>query len=163
MRLDTGGSAEMSFRRNANRWWLVACLGGFLAIGLAGIPESAHEGGYYATDSGFVIGYRVFNGVMALASLFLMVKVARMGIFADQDGLTIRNVFRTYRVDWEEIVGVERPARYGAFRRTGLEIAVRDRPPIFASLFSAGPLNRPGFADETIARLESLRIEHGTT
>jgi hypothetical protein len=153
---------EMSFKRNLNRWWLVACIGAFGLIGLSGIPQSSHDGGYYATDSAFVIGSRVFYGLIAVASLFLMVKVARMGIFANEAGLTVRNVFRNQRAMWSEIAGFERPTAYGPLRRTGLKVVLRERPAIFASLYSAGPLNRPGFADETIARLESLRIEYGT-
>lgn len=153
---------EMSFKRNLNRWWLVACIGVFGLVGLSGIPQSSHEGGYYATDSAFVIGSRVFYGLIAVASMFLMVKVARMGIFADEAGLTVRNVVRNQRAMWSEIAGFERPTAYGALRRTGLKVVLRERPAIFASLYSAGPLNRPGFADETIARLESLRIKYGT-
>lgn len=156
-------SDEMSFKRNLNRWWQVTWIGVFCLLGLSGIPESSHEGGYYATDSAFVISYRVFSAVFAVASLFLMVKVARMGIFADEGGLTVRNIFNTQRAAWNEIVGFERPARYGGLRRTGLKVVLRDRPPIFASLYSAGPYNKAGFADETLARLESLRVRYGTT
>lgn len=152
--------AEMSFRRNLNRWWVVGCIALFFVIGLAGIPESSHDGGYYSTDSGFVIGSRVFYALMAVVSLFLMVKVARMGIFADHRGLTIRNVLRTHRIAWREIASFQRPTGYGAFRRTGLKVVLRNRPPVFASLYSAGPFNKPGFADETLVRLESLRRKH---
>lgn len=148
---------EVCFRRSLSRWWLVGCIALFALVGLAGIPESSHEGGYYSTDSPFVVGSRVFYGLMALLSLFLMFKVARMGIFADRDGLTIRNVFRTHRIEWREVAGFERAARYGGFRRTGLKVVLRNRAPVFAALYSAGPFNKSTFADETLARLESLR------
>ena len=153
----TDAPGEASFRRSLSRWWLVGCISVFALIGFAGIPASSHEDGYYPTDSLFVVGSRVFYGLMALVGLFLMVKVARMGIFADRDGLTIRNVFRTHRIEWTEIAGFERPARYGRLRRTGLKVVLRNRPPVFAALYSAGPFNKTTFADETLARLESLR------
>lgn len=154
-------AGNVSFRRTFSRWWLFGCTSVFALIGLSGIPESSHQGGYYDTDSAFVIGSRVFYGTMAVVSIFLMIRIARMGIFADHTGLTIRNVFKTHRVEWSEVVGFERPATYGRMRRAGLKVMIRNRPPIYAALYSAGPFNKAGFADETIARLESLRLAHG--
>lgn len=154
-------AAKVSFRRSFNRWWLFGCTSVFALIGLAMIPESSHEGGYYDTDSAFVVGSRVFYGTMAVVSIILMIRIARMGIFADQTGLTIRNVIKTHRVEWSEVVGFERPAAYGRVRRAGLKVMIRNRPPIYAALYSAGPFNKACFADETIARLEALRSDHG--
>lgn len=153
-------AGKVSFRRSFSRWWLFGCTSVFALVGLSGIPESSHEGGYYDTDSAFVVGSRLFYGTMALVSIFLMIRIARMGIFADDTGLTIRNVFRTHRVEWGEVLGFERPATYGRMRRAGLKVMLRDRPPVYVVLYSAGPFNKAGFADETIARLESLRLAH---
>lgn len=151
----------MSFKRSAHRWFLVACIGGFGLIGLVDIPASAYEGGYYASDSAFVIASRTFSALVAIGSLFFGIRVARMGIFADETGLTVRNVLRTQRALWGEIAGFGPPGAYGSLRRTGLKIVLRDRPAIFATLYSPGALNRPGFADDTLARLEALRTQYG--
>lgn len=124
-----GAPEEASFRRSLSRWWLAACISGFALVGWAGVPESSHDGGYYATDSPFIVGSRVFYGLMGILSLFFMVKVARMGVFADRDGLIIRNVFRTHRIDWSDIAGFERPAPYGRLRDAGLKVVLLDRPP----------------------------------
>jgi hypothetical protein len=153
-------TTKVTFRRSLNRWWLVACAAGFAVIGLVMIPESSHEGGYYAPDSTFAIGSRVFYGLIVVVSLFLVVRVARMGIFADDDGLTIRNVFNSHRVAWEEIARFERPAAHGAFRNTGLRVVMRKGPPVYAALYSAGPFNKRDFADHTVARLEALRSKY---
>lgn len=136
---------------------LAACCAGSCLIGASQVPASTYEDSYYAADSAFAIGSRVAFACVALASAFLLVKVVRMGMFTDEDGLTVRNLWRTHRVAWDAIAGIERPARYGTFRNTGIKIGLTDGSTVYASLYSAGPLNRPGFADETIAELERLR------
>lgn len=118
---------EVSFKRSAHRWFLVACIGGFGLIGLVDIPASAYEGGYYASDSAFVIASRTFSALVAIGSLFFGIRVARMGVFADETGLTVRNVLRTQRALWGEIAGFGPPGAYGSLRRTGLKIVLRDR------------------------------------
>lgn len=107
------GGERRAFRRSFNRWYLVACCGGFGLVGVSQIPSSAHEGGYYGPDSGFVLGSRVASACLAIVCLFLMVKIARMGVFTDEDGLTVRGLWRTHRVGWGSIAAFERPRATG--------------------------------------------------
>jgi len=151
---------EESFRRSGSRWFMVACIGGFCLVAISQVPPTAYEDGAWSPDAGLTIAFRIGFAVAAVALLYLMIRIARMGIFADRDGLTIRNIVNTRRAAWSEIAGFERPARYGALRRTGLRVVLRSEPPIFASIYNAGPFNNPGFADATIARLEALRVRY---
>ena len=59
MARDRAGGERRAFRRTFNRWWLVACCGCFLLIGLSGIPASSHEDSYYAPDSDGLLLYDV--------------------------------------------------------------------------------------------------------
>lgn len=157
---DRAGTASPAFTRPFTRWWLFGCCGLFCVIALSQIPASSYEDSYYAPDSAFVIGSRMVFTCLAVVFLFIMVKIARMGMVSDEDGLTVRNLWRTHRVAWAAIEAFHRPARYGAFRNTGIKIVLTDGSTVYAGLYSAGPLNRPGFADETIAQLEQLRARY---
>lgn len=103
------------------------------------------------------LGQRVALAPLAAASLYLMVGILRQGVFVSQKGLRIRNVFRSYEADWNEIDRIEAPPAYGRARNTGIGFVLRDGRRLNAGLFGAGPFNRSTFADPV---LEELRAMH---
>jgi hypothetical protein len=103
------------------------------------------------------LGQRLFYVPMAVVSAWTTIGVLRQGIFTDRTGVIVRNVFRTYEAQWGDIHSIKAPASYGGLRNSGLQFLLRDGGFINAALFSAGPLNRAGFADEV---LQELRAEH---
>lgn len=147
------------FRRSANRWFLAACSGVFALAGFSGIGESNYDDGYYAADSAFATGSRIFYGLIGVGAAIVMVRVLRMGLIAGPRRLIVRNLVKRHSLQWDDIESFCRPAPYGQLRRSGLQIVLRSGEVIYCSLYSAGPLNRPSVADEVIEKLETLRSE----
>jgi Bacterial PH domain len=106
------------------------------------------------------IGQRLFNGPLLLVTLWILIGIVRQGVFVEQDGLRVRNIFRTYRLDWDDIDRIDPPRKYGVLRNTGIQFSLRDGHNVSAALYAAGPLNRSTFADETVNDLRHLLAEH---
>lgn len=156
----TGDQELARFRRSSSRMLIAFLIGCFFVIGLAGATRSDarfDEESVYDSDSLAEYGFRAFYGMIAVVSLAVSVGWLRKGILATSSGVTVRNLVRRVHVPWDQIERFERPARYGAMRRTGLQIHRRDGVIVYASLYSAGPFNRPTFADDVLAELEILR------
>jgi hypothetical protein len=45
--------------------------------------------------------------VVGVPLLVLAVRTFRAGVYVDDDALTIRNTFRTYRLDWDDVTRVD--------------------------------------------------------
>lgn len=132
----------------------------FFLAGLGGVLDD-HQDSYYGPDSGFALGSRIFYGVMAAASLFVGIRWFRMGIFVTPTQVVVRNVFSTARLSWSEITGFGKPPPYGALRKAGLLIRLRDGTTVSATLFGSGMFNRATFADALIADLHELQEQYG--
>lgn len=145
------------FRRSGQRWWLAGGISLFALVGLSGVPASSHDDGFYPPDSAFVIGSRLFYGLMAVGSIVLVVLVLRMGLFATPSQLVVRNLIHRHAIRWDEIESFRPPVPYGAWRGTGLQILLRTGVTVHASLYSRGPFNRATFADEVIEELEAMK------
>jgi hypothetical protein len=50
---------------------------------------------------------RVPAGVLGLVSLALAARLLRMGVFEEADALVVRNLHRTYRVPWNDVVEID--------------------------------------------------------
>jgi Bacterial PH domain len=146
---------QRSFRRSGARWWLTACVSGFFLIGLSGVLASTD--GEHANP---IAARLFFFAPIAMLSAWVMVGVARQGIFCDERGVTVRNVFRRYEMAWSEIETIEPPVRYGALRNAGIGFRLRGGRHVNAALYSAGPLNRRGFADDTLSVLREELARH---
>lgn len=79
--------------------------------------------------------------MLLLATVALGVRVSRLAVILDARGVLVRNVFRDYRLAWEDIAAVRPPAEYGAWRDTGVCIERKDGGYVSASAFSLGPLD----------------------
>lgn len=141
-----------AFRRWLPQLWLTACVSVFFLIFLSGLFVTFDEN----QDLPVSLGQRVALAPLAAASLYLMVGIPRQGVFVSQKGLRIRNVFRTYEAEWNEIDRIEAPPSYGKFRNTGIGFVLRDGRRMNAGLFAAGPLNRKTFADPVLDELRAM-------
>lgn len=152
-----------TFTRTGARLWGVACASAMFLVGIANATSTSEdwEDSYYGSDSGFAIGSRIFYGAIALSSAFVIVRWFRSGIFATRSGLIVRNLFKTFRISWDEVAGFRRPARYGRMRNAGLGICLRDGSTRFSSLYAAGPFNKESFADEVLERLSEIHAHFG--
>lgn len=93
--------------------------------------------------------------------VFFAVRIVRSGIFTYDDGVLFRNFIRTYWLPWPDVVRFESPARYGSLLHSGLKARLNGGQVVYSSLYAAGPLNRPTFADPVVARLNSLKGQIG--
>lgn len=153
-----GDRVIAQFRRTPYRMFVAACIGSFVAIGLIrSIASGGDAGAQRVSGVGDLPGLVSAWGAIALVALVALVAWVRLGVVARQSGLTIRNLVRREHVGWDAIDRFERPAPYGSTRHTGLQIHMRDGRVIHAFLYSAGPFNRPEFADAVITELEALR------
>lgn len=148
-----------TFRRTWYRILLGFVTGCFLLIGVA-TAATEDKDSYYEPDSAFIIGSRIGYGIVALISFVLLVRIVRLGIFVNEDGVLVRNLFRTPFVAWPEIARFGRPAGYGLWRKTGLTVVRIDGTAVYAWLYSPGPFNGPNFARSVIEELESLRPQN---
>ncbi len=89
---------------------------------------------------------KVANSLVALAIVVLMVRVARLGLFAEPSQLMVRDIFRTYKISWSEIAGFEVPPPHGTWRKTGIRIRLLDGRVISATLYTRGSLERTSLA-----------------
>lgn len=133
----------------------------FALVGLSGVPASSHDDGFYPPDSAFVIGSRVFYGLMGVSSIVLVVLVLRMGLFAGPSQLVVRNLFHRHAIGWDEIESFRPPVPYGAWRGAGLQILLHTGVTVHASLYSRGPFNRATFADDVTEELEAMKHRYG--
>jgi hypothetical protein len=108
----------------------------------------------------------VLAGVGLSAGVILIVRIARMGVFAEHQWLVVRNLFVSYKIAWSQIARFEMPPPYGTLRKTGLRICLQDDRLISARLYSRGGIDQ--FADVTgcssgrvIEELRRLQQERG--
>lgn len=143
------------YRRTFNRLWVTCCIAAFPLIFLSGLITGwSNPGGRVSPGGGAVLAF------LTLAGLWVTVGWARQGIFTDSEGITVRNLFKTYRVRWDEIVGIEPPPTYGGMRNSGLLIRLSNGREVRAALYSAGPYNRPGWADPVVHELREQFARH---
>jgi hypothetical protein len=109
---------------------------------------------------------RVLIGAALSMCVILIVRIARMGVFADHGRLVVRNFFVSYKIAWSQIAKFEMPPPYGNLRKTGLRIYLQDGRIISATLYSRGGIDQ--FADVTgrsscqvIEELRRLQQERG--
>jgi hypothetical protein len=145
---------RLVFRRRWPRWAFTACVSVFLLIALSALTADLEN-----PDKPAGLGQQIAVTPLALLALWITVGVARQGIWTDNHGVKIRNVFRKYRLRWDEIERIEPPRPYGAPRNAGIGFRLHDGRRINAALYSAGPINRPTFADDVV---DALRRQHAT-
>ena len=124
-----GSPVQATFRRSLYRWSVAGIPGIFLLLSLSSLAQSRQTweaDSFYPYDSPQAIGLEASAGVLAMASGVLVVRILRMGLFATEDGLLIRNLTRSHHLRWAEIDRFERPAPFGAWRNTGLRVCLKD-------------------------------------
>jgi hypothetical protein len=139
-----------SFRRTPVRLWLTAMASGFLLIAVSMLFSAGPDG----TDSPTLLQQLIvapFAGLM----LWITVGVFRQGVWSDPHGISVRNVFRSYRASWAEVEAIERPPPYGKMGNAGLQIVLKSGERISAALYGAGPFSRPTHADAVVEALRS--------
>lgn len=141
-------SGRSAFRRTGPRLMLTACGAFFFLIFASGLLGSS--------DHPASLAQRLSLAPFAGLTLWITVGVFRQGIWINHHGLRVRNIFKRYEAAWADIETIEDPPPYGAFRNAGIGFRLRDGRRVNAALYAAGPLNRSGFADETV---EALRAE----
>lgn len=98
--------------------------------------------------------------LLAVGCLCLTVRIFRSGIFADTEGVTFRNILRTTRIGWGEILRFEPPKPYGALRAAGLSARLKDGRQVASSLYQTGLTSSPGFATAALTTLNAILVDH---
>ena len=139
-------SPDVVFRRSAWRRLLAVSLSG--AIGLlllCNLATSRHA------------SYKVAGGAAALLFGYIAIRAARAAIFAGADHLVVRDVYRTYRIGWQEIARFEAPPRWGTWRKIGLRIHLRNGQVIAVIAYARGLLDTGRPEEAAVLELEQLR------
>src|SRR5262245_29065528 len=68
-----------SFRRSGSRWWLAACVGVFVLIGVSAVFTPADEHGSPHPAE------RVVFALLGLVALWIAIGIVRQGIYCTQD------------------------------------------------------------------------------
>jgi hypothetical protein len=98
----------------------------------------------------------VVSVALAVAMLWLTIRLVRAGILISGDGVTFRNYLRTRCLRWDEIQQFEPPAPYGRRRNAGLRASLFTGRVVYSSVYGAGPFTRRGFADDIVVQLNGL-------
>jgi hypothetical protein len=141
------------FRRRV-RWFLVALLGGVGLVPLSGV----FVGDTAAQPS---VLQRVVCSVLLAATVVLGVRVSRLAVVIDERGVCVRNVFRDYRMRWEEIASVAPPARYGAWRKAGIRIERENGGGVSASAFVHGLFDNKDLGQTVVQAMRERLPNHG--
>jgi hypothetical protein len=145
------GKDHLILRRTGHRLALTACMAGLALTSVAR---------FLVADAGAREQPRLTQQLIslsfALAWAWMAIAVARQGIWANGDGVVVRNVFRRHTLRWSDIECIDPPRRYGALRNAGIQFRLHDGRTVKSSLYVAGPLNRLDFADEVVQALRDL-------
>jgi Bacterial PH domain len=128
---------------------------GFILSLLFGALFAKVEGGLF-----LLILQRVACSLGCLALLWVIARLARMGIFTSDDGVVFRNVFRTEHAPWSAIAVFEPPMPYGTWRKAGLHARLTDGTTISATAVARGLIEGPGSAQDVTDYLNSLLTHH---
>ena len=93
---------------------------------------------------------------LAVAMLWLTIRLVRAGVFISGEGVTFRNFLRTRYLRWDEIQQFEPPAPYGRLRNAGLRASLLTGRVVYSSVYGTGPFTRRGFADDIVIQLNGL-------
>ena len=145
------GKDHLILRRTAHRLALTVCMAGMALVSVARLLGAGADGGEQRT-----LAQQLVSLSFALVWAWMTIAVVRQGIWATSDGVFITNVFRRHALRWSDIEWIDPPRRYGAFRNAGIQFRLRDGRTVKSSLYVAGPLNRPDFADEVVQALRDL-------
>lgn len=108
------------------------------------------------------VGARVIEAAVCVGLGWVIVRLARLGVFTDEQGVAFRNVFRTDTARWDEIACFEPPAEYGKALGAGLIARLDDGRTLSATGISRGPLEGPMAAQTVTDYLnEMLRQQRG--
>jgi hypothetical protein len=91
--------------------------------------------GYYPYESLFVALSRLFYGVTTVGGTLFAIRWYRAAVVVDADGVTLRNVRRTYRLRWEEIAQPQPSSDL-----PGVSLRLVDGSIVSSSLFGADNL-----------------------
>ena len=134
------------YARRSKRWLIPAFTWFWVAIAALGPAE---EFGFYDT---WQIGVPFVAAVLAGAG-YLTYGAIRCGILVEPGWMTNRRLLWADRVAAGEIAGFEPPPPYGALRRTGIRIALRDGRVLSATAFSRWKLD-----DESMGLAECAEL-----
>ena len=111
---------------------------------------------------------KIALGVIAVLAAVVLVRIGRSGVVVTEDGLVIRNWWRSHTVPWRQIVGFSSADEDHQHRTVGLNL-VGDRRLSCPALQTLGgfrwlppaPPVQPG-APRRSTRYDNLRAQHGT-
>lgn len=135
--------------------WAQVGFWGFIWALIFGALFASFEG-----PPGFQVAARIGEAVVLGALGWIIVRLARIGIFIDDQQIEFRNVFRTERARWSDVAAFEPPASYGALTKAGLIARLKDGASLSATGVVRGPLEGPSAAQATTDHLNSLLERH---
>lgn len=102
------------------------------AVGLANAPAWIRHG-----ETALVV---VYASAVVIAFVWVCARAWRMQLRIDEDGITVRNFFRTYRISWPEIIRFEDGSRWVGQEGHvwALRIVRRDRQAVISTISSLG-------------------------
>lgn len=150
-------ATDVAYRRTAVRWLLTLYGLGFFVVAVSGVTNRFGD-----PDEAAPLVQQLIFAPIAVALGRLVIRLARRGVWASHEGLTVRNALRTYRIDWSDIAAIERPPPYGTLRNAGVQVVLRNGRTVSADLFAAGPFSRPSHSDAVVARLRSALEANGS-
>jgi hypothetical protein len=96
---------------------------------------------------------RVISGVLVAPCIYGVVRILRLGITIDTNGVVVSNLIRTKRVEWNSIAAIDAPRPYGAYKRAGITFQTHDGRAVSSVMFAPGPFDGPNFAAKELSAL----------
>lgn len=138
--------------RRRSRWLLVLWASLAALVALSGLFVSDDP---EASPSSL---QRLICAVILVALVLVALRTARLAVIVDDEaGLVIRNIFRTYRLGWDEVSAVAEPPPYGTWGRGGVRVKLKDGRLLSATAFVKGPFDPQSVGQRLVTELQ-LRL-----
>lgn len=137
------GSGAVVYRRSRYRWGMTALHWVFVAVGVGLTVWAVGDGGLWGL---------MFLPI-ALVSLVPAVGWPRQGLWADDEGVTVRQIVGSRRLAWADIEAIEAPPRFADEADLGIGFRRHDGSVVDAPLFA-------GRSDYVDGVVDDLRRRH---
>lgn len=144
-------SGRVVFHRRV-RWFLVLLDLVIALVALSGVFSSD-------TDAPPNVLQRAVCTLCLGLLIALAVRVARLAVVLDDNGILVRNVLRDIKLDWRSISKVEPPPSYGTWRKAGILIHTVSGEVVSASAYVRGRLDGSTVGADVVAAIQG-RLRH---
>jgi hypothetical protein len=127
----------------------------WLVVSLTGVMALVALSGTTASDTGAPPStlQRTACALVTMMLVLTMVRTSLLAVVLSDHLLTVRNLFRTYSIPWDQVASVQEPPAYGAWRNAGVRIFLQDGRIISATAFTRGRVDATDVGTDVVSAI----------